>query len=76
MRCGYRAEEIYPRQWIAQGQRVGFAAAEVEAMLAQVAAQPPRAIEAVAAQIPAGFPADVADTVFAGMRRLTARLTA
>nr|WP_154678071.1 type II toxin-antitoxin system HipA family toxin [Paraburkholderia nodosa] len=72
----YRVEEIYPRHWIAQGQRVGFAAAEVEAMLAQVAAQTPRVIEAVAAQLPAGFPADVADTVFAGMRRLAARLTA
>jgi serine/threonine-protein kinase HipA len=72
----YRVEEIYPRHWIAQGQRVGFAAAEVEAMLAQVAAQTPRVIEAVSAQIPADFPEDVADAVFAGMRRLAARLTA
>ncbi|MEM5310607.1 type II toxin-antitoxin system HipA family toxin [Paraburkholderia sp. JHI869] len=72
----YRVEEIYPRHWIAQGQRVGFAAAEVEAMLAQLAAQTPGVIEAVAGQIPAGFPEDVSDAVFAGMGRLAARLTA
>jgi serine/threonine-protein kinase HipA len=72
----YRVEEIYPRHWIAQGQRVGFAAADVEAMLAQVAAETPRVIETVAAQIPADFPEDVSDAVFAGMRRLGTRLTA
>ncbi|WP_091998850.1 type II toxin-antitoxin system HipA family toxin [Paraburkholderia lycopersici] len=71
----YRIEEIYPRHWIAQGQRVGFAAAEVEAMLAQVAAQTPRVIDAVGAGIPTGFPEDVAEAVFAGMRRLCTRLT-
>jgi len=70
----YRVEEIYPRHWIAQGQRVGFAAQEVEQMLAQVATDTPRVIDAVSAQIPATFPEDVADAVFAGMRRLSTRL--
>nr|WP_322033838.1 type II toxin-antitoxin system HipA family toxin [Paraburkholderia sp. J76] len=72
----YRVEEIYPRHWIAQGQRVGFAAEQVEAMLAHVAARTPHAIEAVSAHLPADFPADVADAVFAGMRRLAARIAA
>nr|WP_112174451.1 type II toxin-antitoxin system HipA family toxin [Paraburkholderia unamae] len=70
----YRIEEIYPRHWIEQGRRVGFAAAQVEAMLAQVAQHTPRVIETVSKQIPAGFPEDIADAVFAGMRRLAARL--
>ncbi len=70
----YRIEQIYPRHWIAQGQRVGYAAAEVEQMMATVAAATNRVIDEVAAQLPRAFPADVADAVFAGMRRLNARL--
>lgn len=70
----YRIDEIAPRHWIAQGQRVGFAAGEIEQMIARVAADTSRVIEAVSAQIPAGFPEDVADAVFSGMRRLVARL--
>nr|WP_036019935.1 type II toxin-antitoxin system HipA family toxin [Paraburkholderia mimosarum] len=70
----YRVEEIYPRHWIAQGQRVGFAAQDVEQMLADVAARTPRVIEAVSERIPATFPMDVAEAVFAGMRRLATRL--
>lgn len=70
----YRIDGIYPRHWIAQGQRVGFAFAEIEQMIARIVQDTPRVIERVSAQIPTDFPDDVADAVFSGMRTLSARL--
>lgn len=70
----YRIEEILPRHWIAQGGRVGFAADEVEAMLALAAHSTQSVIETVGAALPKGFPEDVADAVFSGMRRLSRKL--
>lgn len=70
----YRIDGIYPRHWIAQGQRVGFASAEIEQMIARIVQDTPRVIERVSAQIPTDFPDDVADAVFSGMRTLSARL--
>lgn len=72
----YRIEEIAPRHWIAQGQRVGFAPEETARMIERAASETPRVIDEISAQIPAGFPEDVADAVFSGMRRLAARLAA
>jgi len=70
----YRIEEILPRHWIAQGGRVGFAAADVEQMLVRAARSTESVIDAVSATLPKGFPQDVADTVFSGMRRLSRKL--
>ncbi|WP_321782370.1 type II toxin-antitoxin system HipA family toxin [Paraburkholderia sp. J94] len=66
----YRIAQILPRHWIAQGQRVGFSIDQVEEMMATVVAQTERVIDEVGARIPREFPLDVADAVFAGMRRL------
>ncbi|CAB3800215.1 Serine/threonine-protein kinase toxin HipA [Paraburkholderia caffeinitolerans] len=66
----YRIAQILPRHWIAQGQRVGFAAAQVEEMMETVADATERVIGEVAAQLPGDFPLDVAESIFAGMRRL------
>jgi serine/threonine-protein kinase HipA len=65
----YRIAQIFPRHWIAQGQRVGFSVDEVEEMLTAVAQQTGRVIDEVGAQLPDDFPLDVAEAVFAGMRR-------
>ncbi|TDV19540.1 type II toxin-antitoxin system HipA family toxin [Paraburkholderia caballeronis] len=70
----YHVEEILPRHWIAQGSRVGFAADEVEEMLVRAARSTGAVIDAVAAALPRGFPQDVADAVFSGMRRLSRKL--
>lgn len=70
----YAVEEILPRHWIAQGGRVGFAAAEVEAMLVDAARSTQTVIDTVGARLPKTFPADVADAVFSGMRRLSRKL--
>ncbi|WP_310633296.1 type II toxin-antitoxin system HipA family toxin [Paraburkholderia sp.] len=66
----YRIAQILPRHWIAQGQRVGFSIDQVEEMMATVVAQTEPVIDEVDARIPREFPLDVADAVFAGMRRL------
>lgn len=65
----YRIAQILPRHWIAQGQRVGFAAEQVEEMMETVAGATERVIGEVAAQLPGDFPLDVAESIFAGMRR-------
>ncbi|NLP60603.1 type II toxin-antitoxin system HipA family toxin [Paraburkholderia sacchari] len=72
----YRIAQILPRHWIAQGQRVGFAAAQVEAMMETVAGATERVIGEVAAQLPGDFPLDVAESIFEGMRRLAKVLKA
>jgi serine/threonine-protein kinase HipA len=70
----YLINEIQRRQWIAQGQRVGFSAADVEAMIGELTARTADVIDKVAAQLPRDFPADVAETIFNGMRRLNGKL--
>jgi serine/threonine-protein kinase HipA len=72
----YLIDEIQPRHWVAQGQRVGLAPQEVEAMIAALAARTDAVIDEVSAALPDGFPLDVADAIFKGMRRLTRKLAA
>jgi serine/threonine-protein kinase HipA len=78
--CGknrhYVIADIQPRHWIAQGARVGLTEDEVRAAMAGVAARTEPAIADVASRIPADFPADVADSIFDGMRRQARKLGA
>ncbi|WP_175699131.1 type II toxin-antitoxin system HipA family toxin [Burkholderia ambifaria] len=78
--CGknrhYVIADIQPRHWIAQGARVGLTEDEVRAAMAAVAARTEPAIADVASRIPADFPADVADSIFDGMRRQARKLGA
>ncbi len=66
--------EILPRHWLAQGQRCGLAEATVAGIMAELAAATPRVIDEVAALLPREFPADVADAVFAGLRKQARKL--
>jgi serine/threonine-protein kinase HipA len=70
----YLLNQIQRRHWIAEGQRVGFSAAIVEKMIDELTARTDAVIEEVSAQLPNGFPMDVADAVFDGMRRLNTKL--
>ncbi|WP_459712685.1 type II toxin-antitoxin system HipA family toxin [Paraburkholderia sp. 2C] len=72
----YHIEAIQRRHWIAQGARIGYPAVQVEEMIAQVALRTDAVIDDVSAQLPAGFPTDVATKVFDGMRRFNKRLKA
>jgi serine/threonine-protein kinase HipA len=53
---------------------VGFAAANVETMIDELTSRTDAVIDEVSAQLPEGFPMDVADAVFGGMRRLNRKL--
>ncbi|CDY78491.1 HipA protein [Caballeronia glathei] len=70
----YLLGEIQRRHWIAQGQRAGFPAPDVEAMIGELTARTAGVIDEVAAQLPRDFPMDVAETIFDGMRRLNRKL--
>jgi serine/threonine-protein kinase HipA len=70
----YAIDQILPRHWIAQGQRVGFAPAEVERMIDMLTARTDEVIDEVSSRVPNDFPMDVADAIFGGMRRLARKL--
>ena len=72
----YLVSEIRRRHWLVQGQRVTLTTEEVEQMIDILTAKTEAVIEEVAAQLPRGFPEDVADKIFDGMRRQSKKLAA
>ncbi|APA89987.1 type II toxin-antitoxin system HipA family toxin (plasmid) [Paraburkholderia sprentiae WSM5005] len=70
----YLLNQIQRRHWVAEGQRAGFSAADVDTLIDQLTGQTETVIDAVSSQLPADFPLDVADAVFDGMRRLNRKL--
>ncbi|MBC8747613.1 serine/threonine-protein kinase HipA [Paraburkholderia sp. WC7.3g] len=70
----YLLNQIQRRHWVAEGQRVGFSAADVDSLIDELTAQTETVIDTVSSQLPADFPLDVADAVFDGMRRLNRKL--
>ncbi|RFU44974.1 type II toxin-antitoxin system HipA family toxin [Paraburkholderia sp. DHOC27] len=72
----YLLNQIQRRHWIAQGQRIGFAATDVEAMIDELTAQTRDVIDAVATLLPRDFPVDIAEAIFNGMLKLNRKLAA
>ena len=72
----YLVNQIQHRQWIAQGQRVGFSEAAVEELIGELTARTRGVIDKVSALLPQDFPMDVAEAIFNGMLRLGRKLTA
>ncbi|HTH74010.1 MAG TPA: type II toxin-antitoxin system HipA family toxin [Trinickia sp.] len=72
----YLISEIRRRHWVAQGQRVTLAAEEVDEMIGTLTGMTEAVIDVVAAKLPSGFPMDVADKIFDGMRRQARKLAA
>jgi len=70
----YKVAEILPRHWQAVAQRSGVPGLW-EDMCAMVA-RAPQAQAAVTGELPAGFPAALAETIFAGVARHAARFQA
>ncbi|WP_144158174.1 type II toxin-antitoxin system HipA family toxin [Paraburkholderia sp. BCC1885] len=70
----YLINQIQRRHWIAQGQRVGFAAADVEGLIGELIVRTPDVIDKVAGLLPKDFPMDLAEAIFSGMLRLSTRL--
>ncbi|MGF6599934.1 serine/threonine-protein kinase HipA [Paraburkholderia sp. GAS448] len=72
----YLVNQIQHRQWIAQGQRVGFSEAAVGEMIGELTARTRGVIDKVSALLPQDFPMDVAEAIFNGMLRLGRKLAA
>jgi HipA-like protein len=72
----YLISEIRRRHWVAQGQRATLATEEVEEMIDAITGKTEAVIENVAAQLPKGFPQDVSEKIFDGMRRQSKKLAA
>lgn len=70
----YLIEKIQRHHWLAQAQQVGLGAALAEQLIAEVVQATESVIDAVGNLLPEGFPMDVAEAVFKGMRRQTAEL--
>ena len=70
----YLVNQIQRRHWVAEGQRVGISAADVDTLIDALTAQTETVIDTVSSQLPADFPLDVADAIFDGMRRLNRKL--
>jgi serine/threonine-protein kinase HipA len=71
----YLIDEIRRSHWVAQGQRVTLAPADVEEMIKRLTDMTEEVVAKVATLLPAGFPQDVSEAIFAGMLRQSARLT-
>jgi len=72
----YLIEKILRRHWIAQAQQVGLGAAAAEQLIEEVIESTEFVIGEVGNLLPDDFPKDMAEAVFSGMRRQSARLAA
>jgi serine/threonine-protein kinase HipA len=72
----YLIEKIQRRHWIAQAQHVGLGAAAAEQLIEDVIESTESVIGEVGTLLPDGFPMDMAEAVFSGMRRQSAKLAA
>ena len=70
----YLIDKILRRHWIAQAQQVGLGAKFGEQLVEEVIEQTASVIDDVSGFLPDSFPMDVADAIFSGMRRQSARL--
>jgi len=70
----YLIEKIQRRHWIAQAQHVGLGARAAEQAIEDVIAATESVIGEASRLLPEDFPADLAEGIFGGMRRQSARL--
>jgi len=72
----YLIEKVQRRHWIAQAQQVGLGAAAAEELIEEVIESTESVIGEVGDLLQDDFPMDVAEAVFSGMRRQSAKLAA
>ena len=65
----YAWHEIMLRHWFGHSAKVDFPRTQMQQIIDDVAARLDSVIETAAANIPADFPDDIAEPIFAGMRR-------
>lgn len=70
----YLVDRIMRRHWSSMAGLVGLGAAAAEQIIEEVLAQAPEVAEKVLGILPAGYPADVAESIIEGMRAQCSRL--
>ncbi len=70
----YRWQEILPRHWLEQAGQVRFAQSAMQAIMDEALERLDAVIESVAGQLPAGFPAEIAEPIFDGLLRAARNL--
>ncbi len=71
----YVIEKIQRRHWIAQAKQVGLGAAAAAQLIEEVIESTESVIGEVGKLLPDDFPMDMAEAVFSGMRRQSAKLS-
>jgi serine/threonine-protein kinase HipA len=71
----YQLQKIQYRHFIQQGKEVGFTEAEVMDLIDSVIRVLDTVIEYVSTNIPEGFPTDISDKIFAGMKTQANKLS-
>ncbi|MFS1161104.1 HipA domain-containing protein [Aeromonas salmonicida] len=70
----YAIEQIFPRHFYQTAKAVGFEQAQMAQILSEFIESTDRVIERVHQQLPAHFPAQVADTILNGLKARATRL--
>ena len=70
----YLIEKIQRRHWIAQAQQVGLGAEAAEQLIEEVITSTEAVIDKVSKLLPANFPMDLAEAIFSGMKKHSAKL--
>lgn len=68
----WKLADIHARHWLETGKRCGLA--DMPTLLAEIIGQTPDVLDRVASALPKKFPAQIADTIFAGVRTSARRL--
>ena len=65
----YAWHEIMPRHWFSQSEKVHFPKSQMQQIMEEAADRLDSVIDTVGANLPADFPAAIADAIFADMKR-------
>lgn len=71
----YQIDKIMQRHWLTQSEQVQLGADAAADLIEDIVKSTPNVINAVSKQLPKDFPADLADSIFAGMERQIKKLT-
>jgi serine/threonine-protein kinase HipA len=70
----YHLNRIQRRHWINHGELTGLGCSQVESMMEEIISRTPEVIERVSALLPDSFSAELAESIFEGMRQQCGRL--
>jgi serine/threonine-protein kinase HipA len=72
----YQVEEVFPRHFVQSAAAAGIGDAMVTAVMHDLAGTLPQAFQEVASALPAGFPAQIVESIAVGMNRRLRRIEA